>query len=73
MSRYLDLSKEGLVPSLGCPMDQGLLFSNQDEEDKIYLYCLSCDYKKYIGVHLYKNMEGLINAIKKWIWYRIKS
>ncbi len=65
MSRYLALAKEGLVPGMDCPLDQGLLFANEDSEEKIFLYCLSCDYKKYIGIHLYKNMESLINATKK--------
>lgn len=56
------LSKEGLVPKLDCPIDQGLLFSNLDEEDKIFLYCISCDYKKYIGLTLYKSMEKYLNG-----------
>jgi hypothetical protein len=50
---------------MDCPLDQGLLFVNIDGEDKIFIYCLSCNYKKYIGVHLYKKMEGLMNAINK--------
>lgn len=65
MSKYLDLAKEGLVPQMDCPLDQGLLFANIDGEDKIFLYCLSCEYKKYIGLQIYKNMEGFINATKK--------
>lgn len=62
MSKYLDLAKEGLVPIMDCPMDQGLLFANIDTEDEIFLYCLSCDYKKYIGLQMYNMMERLINA-----------
>lgn len=62
VSKYLALAKEGLVPKMDCPLDQGLLFANMDGEDKILVYCLSCDYKKYIGIHLYKNMERLING-----------
>lgn len=65
MSKYLTLAREGLVPQMDCPLDQGLLFANSDGEDQIFVYCLSCNYKKYIGIHLYKNMEGLINAVKK--------
>ena len=65
VSKYLTLSRDGLVPKMDCPLDQGLLFANEDGEEKIFLYCLSCNYKKYIGIHLYKNIESLLNAIKK--------
>lgn len=53
VSKYITLSKEGLVPRLECPMDQGLLMSNEDINANIYLYCLSCDYKKNIGLEFY--------------------
>ncbi len=64
VSKYLTLAREGLVPNIECPLDQGLLFANTDMEDNIFIYCISCEYKKYIGMHLYKNMEGLINGKK---------
>jgi hypothetical protein len=49
-----------------CPLDQGLLFSNQDDKEEIFLYCLSCQYKSYIGSAVYSKMlEGLKNATKK--------
>jgi hypothetical protein len=63
VSQYLTLAREGLVPQMDCPLDQGLLFANEDMEEKIFLYCLSCDYKKYIGIHLYKKMEVLVNGL----------
>jgi hypothetical protein len=56
VSKYIALSREGLVPLLECPMDQGLLLCNQDNEDKIYLYCLSCNYKNNIGIEVYSNL-----------------
>ncbi len=66
VSKYLSLSEEGLVPRIECPMDQGLLMSNLDDEDNIILYCLSCSYKKIIGISLYNEMQELINnAVKK--------
>lgn len=65
MSKYLDLSKEGLVQKMDCPLDQGLLFANIDKDDKIFLYCISCDYKKYIGLQMYSFMERLVNATQK--------
>jgi len=57
VSQYIALSEEGLVPRLECPMDQGLLQSNLDLEDNIYLYCLSCSYKKFIGEKLYNEIK----------------
>lgn len=57
VSQYIALSEDGLVPRLECPMDQGLLQSNLDLEDNIYLYCLSCSYKKFIGEKLYNDMK----------------
>ena len=66
MSEYLALSREGLVSEMVCPLDQGLLFSNQDGEEKIFDYCLSCQYKNYIGSAVYSKMlEGIKNAAKK--------
>jgi DNA-directed RNA polymerase subunit M/transcription elongation factor TFIIS len=47
-----------------CPLDQGLLMPNQDNDDQIFLYCLSCEYKKVLGFKLYNQMKEAINAIK---------
>jgi hypothetical protein len=60
VSKYLTLAKEGLVPSMDCPLDQGLLFANMDINDEIFIYCISCNYKKYIGIKIYKNMEKVL-------------
>lgn len=62
MSKYLTLAEEGLVSKLDCPMDQGLLMPNQTIDDKIYLYCLSCDYKKAIGLDFYERMEQAVRG-----------
>lgn len=63
VSKYIALSEEGLVPRLNCPMDQGPLFTNQDLEDNVFLYCISCSYKKTIGYEFYDDiiskMKGL--------------
>jgi len=63
VSKYIALSQEGLVPRLNCPMDQGPLLVNQNLEDQVYLYCLSCKYKKFIGYEFYDDiiskMKGL--------------
>ena len=60
VSKYVSLSKEGLVPELLCPMDQGSLYSNQDLQDNIFLYCISCSYKKTIGIVDYENIVDLV-------------
>lgn len=62
VSRYIELSEEGLVVKMECPSDQGLLLSNLDDEDKIFLYCLECDYKRFLGIKAYADIE---EAVKK--------
>jgi len=64
VSKYLALSKEGLVSKLDCPIDQGLLFPNLDEEDNIFLYCLSCSYKKNIGLDMYNKIKLEVEKIE---------
>ena len=61
VSKYLQLAEEGLVPRLECPMDQGLLMSNLDWEDKIYLYCTLCSYKNLIGIDLYEKIAKKVD------------
>lgn len=60
VSKYLSLSREGLVPELLCPMDQGSLYPNQDAEENIFLYCLSCDYRNSIGLEAYSKIESAV-------------
>jgi len=65
VSTYISMSEDGLVEKLLCPVDQSNLFSNQNLEDQIFLYCLECQYKKFIGLDLYNkivNKVDLINA-----------
>jgi DNA-directed RNA polymerase subunit M/transcription elongation factor TFIIS len=59
------MSGEGLVEKLLCPVDQSILFSNQDLEDRIYLYCLECKYKKNIGTSTYENIVRAVNSVNK--------
>ena len=63
VSKYIALSQEGLVSKMLCPMEQGLLLSNMDLEDNIFLYCLECDYKKYIGISLYEEIVKKVNEV----------
>ncbi len=64
VSKYIALSEEGLVPRIECPMDQGSLLCNLDLEDNIYLYCLSCEYKNYVGVQVYERIMNEVNNVK---------
>jgi len=62
VSKYLSLAEEGLVQKIECPLDQGLLMPNQNIEEEIFLYCLSCDYKKIIGLDMYSKMKRDVDA-----------
>lgn len=63
VSRYIALSREGLVVKMECPFDQGLLLCNLNKDDSIYLYCLECEYKKNIGFKVYDNIRKAVNKI----------
>jgi hypothetical protein len=63
VSKYLLLSEKGLVPRLDCPMDQGPLMPNMDENDIIYIYCLSCTYKNVIGMELYDKITKKVDEV----------
>jgi hypothetical protein len=60
VSTYINLSEDGLVEKLLCPVDQSFLFCNQDLNDNIFLYCLDCDYKKNIGSATYDKIVKLV-------------
>jgi len=60
VSKYIALSEEGLVPRLICPMDQGLLLCNMSINEEIFLYCISCNYKQYLGNAMYDKIVALV-------------
>jgi hypothetical protein len=62
VSKYLSLAREGFVEKMECPLDQGLLFANTDLSDNIFLYCLSCNYKKHIGINMYNDMKRAVDG-----------
>ena len=62
VSKYIALSEEGLVSKLECPLDQGLLMPNLDNQDDIFLYCLSCNYKNTMGLEVYDRIEKSVRA-----------
>jgi len=65
VSTYIKLSREGLVPKLICPQDQGLLLCNGDGESEIYLYCLECKYKNTLGLQKYDDIVRLVDEQTK--------
>lgn len=60
VSKYIALSEEGLVSKMACPVDQGLLYPNLDKEDNIYLYCLTCEYSRTMGLEAYDKIVRLV-------------
>jgi DNA-directed RNA polymerase subunit M/transcription elongation factor TFIIS len=65
VSKYIRLAEEGLVSKLECPMDQGLLYPNQTNENIVYLYCISCNYKKDIGLSFYNQIVKAVDKFGK--------
>jgi len=65
VSTYISMSGEGLVEKLLCPVDQSILFSNQDLDNNIFLYCLECEYKKNIGTSTYENIVRAVQSVNK--------
>ena len=61
VSTYISMSEEGLVEKLLCPVDQSILFCNQTISDELYLYCLSCKYKKALGITTYQNIVDQVD------------
>jgi len=64
VSTYISMSEEGLVEKLLCPVDQSILFCNQDLNDSIFLYCLSCEYKNEIGSTTYNKIVKCVDGGK---------
>ena len=57
---YHQLAEAGLVKYFDCPLDKDhpYMIPYMDHDDNIYLMCLACSSKRYLG-------ERLENAIKK--------
>jgi hypothetical protein len=51
------LAGESKVPPLTCPIDESLLMPNLTLDDKLYLYCLDCSYKNFVGLELYNKVS----------------
>jgi hypothetical protein len=57
---YQKLAGEQKVPPLTCPIDKAELFPNLTHEDQLYLYCLECSYKNYMGLEMYEKVEKYV-------------
>lgn len=64
VSEYISLAQEGLVPNLACPVDQGPLMPNQDIQDNISLYCLTCEYQRSVGLEFYNKLKRLVDSVR---------
>jgi hypothetical protein len=62
---YYELQADGYVPNIVCGNDDSHLglIPNVDSEDRIFLYCLECDYKKYPGLEFYKKIKDLAEKV----------
>lgn len=52
------LADAGIFEKCECPLDEdhGRLYANLDMNDKIFLYCLYCKYKDYLGLNSLQEM-----------------
>ena len=62
-SRYYQLSLiENEIPQILCKSDgeHGSLVPNMTNDDKIYLYCVECNYKLHPGLTMYKKLNDIL-------------
>lgn len=59
VKKYLWLAERNLVNPFLCPEDEehGRLYANQDLEEKVFLYCIFCNYKNYLGYTTLKSIS----------------
>lgn len=55
---YLKLADSGFFDPVLCEIneDHGRLFANIDDNDKVFLYCLACDFKIWLGINSIQDM-----------------
>ena len=59
---YKNLSEQGLVPLLVCPIDvlHDEIFPWIDEDEKVCLWCVFCNSKVYLGDERENYIKGLL-------------
>lgn len=62
---YQYLAEQGYVEALKCIDDpeHGSLFGNIDSDDKLYLYCVACNYKLKPGLALTDRIRREIKEV----------
>lgn len=65
-SKYYQYSIKNKVIPLKCQMDSDhpILVPNITDDDKIFLYCLACNFKMYPGLELYNNIEFILEELE---------
>jgi len=69
-SKYYQYSLKDKVLPIRCGMDQEhpILVPNldldNDYNEKIYLYCIDCNFRLYPGLDLYKNIEFVLEELE---------
>jgi len=69
-SEYYNMAQEGRVKPLSCPKhkaDEPAIFEliHKEQNDKVVLYCLACNYSVTAGQQLYENVLSQITEAKK--------
>lgn len=61
---YNDLANSLKAEPILCPYDENsfshILLTNIDDEEKVYLKCITCDTKFYPGINLIKKIKEYI-------------
>lgn len=61
--KYRKYVLESLLPDLYCKKTDGThlpLFVRVDDDENVYLYCMSCDYEKQAGLVTADHLENLM-------------
>ena len=65
-SQHMQLAQEGKITFLRCPMhplaEATFLMMHMQENDKIVLQCLACNYKVVAGKQLYENVLSIVQG-----------
>jgi hypothetical protein len=62
VKRYLILADAEIIDRCDCPLDpeHGRLFANLDTNDKVFTYCIYCNYKNYLGLSTMQKMTKAV-------------
>ena len=64
---YQYLAEQGYLESIVCydDVEHGSMLGNIDENDKLYLWCMSCNYRLYPGLVLEEKVRTSIKQVSK--------